>query len=43
MKNFAYLAAVSVAFRGGSVDLHSPARLLSGAAADFMPLLEAAG
>ncbi len=29
--------------RGGSVDLHSPARLLSGAAAGFMPLREAAG
>ena len=29
--------------RGGSVDLHSPARLLSGASAGFMPLREAVG
>lgn len=29
--------------RGGSVHLNSPARLLSGAAAGFMPLREAAG
>jgi putative transposase len=29
--------------RGGSVHLHSPARLLSGTAAGFMPLREAAG
>ena len=29
--------------RGGSVHLHSPARLLSGAAAGFMPLREAVG
>jgi hypothetical protein len=29
--------------RDGSVDLHSPARLLSGASAGFMPLREAVG
>ncbi len=36
------LAAV-LHFRGGSVYLNSPARLLSGAAAVFMPLREAVG
>ena len=35
--------ALSPAVRGGSVDLHSLARLLSGASAGFMPLREAVG
>ncbi len=38
-----YPAPVPSVFRGGSVYLNSPARLLSGAAAGFMPLREAVG
>jgi hypothetical protein len=39
-----WAAAVSIsAKRGGSVYLHRPARLLSGASAGFMPLREAVG
>jgi integrase/recombinase XerD len=37
------VAHLKVDDRGGSVDLHSPARLLSGASAGFMPLREAVG
>ena len=40
-KAAAYFARDSI--RGVSVHLHSPARLLSGAAAGFMPLREAVG
>ena len=38
-----YWDAMKAKNRGGSVCLHSPARLLSGAAAGFMPLREAVG
>jgi hypothetical protein len=39
----AVVATIETFDRGGSVDLHSPARLLSGASAGFMPLREAVG
>jgi hypothetical protein len=43
MSFYTALTGLNGAQRGGSVRLNSPARLLSGASAGFMPLREAVG